>query len=139
MPRGGKCKAACLRRARGELMAGHTLFLDLDTWDLTLDSGGGIAVTSGAYGIAQNVANAVRLFTNDAYYDTERGIPHFIVDLGLMPMQAVVRNRWSTAARGVDGVASATSEVRSFDEGTRVLTGVISLETTDGETVDIEV
>ena len=27
-------------------------------------------------------ANRVRLFTNDAYYDPDRGIPHFVVDLG---------------------------------------------------------
>lgn len=120
-------------------MAGHTLLLDLDTWDLTLNTGGNIAVTSGAYGIAQNVSNAVRLFTNDAWYDTERGIPHFIVDLGLLPMQSVARNRWNKAALGVDGVAKATSEITGLDEDTRVLTGVISLTTDDGEEVDVTI
>ena len=53
---------------------GHTLTLDLNEWDLTLDSGGNIATSVGPYAIAQNVANAVRLFTNDAWYDPERGI-----------------------------------------------------------------
>ena len=45
---------------------GHTLLLS-DDWDLMLDSGGNIRTATGAYGIAQNVANRVRLFTNDAY------------------------------------------------------------------------
>ena len=45
---------------------GHTLMLDPDEWDLILDDGGQIVDTAGAYGIAQNVANAVRLFTDDA-------------------------------------------------------------------------
>ena len=47
---------------------GHTLLLS-DDWDLMLDSGGNIRTATGAYGIAQNVANRVRLFTNDAYYN----------------------------------------------------------------------
>ena len=51
--------------------------LDPDEWDLILDDGGQIVDTAGAYGIAQNVANAVRLFTDDAYYFRDRGIPHF--------------------------------------------------------------
>ena len=53
--------------------------LDPDEWDLILDDGGQIVDTSGAYGIAQNVANAVRLFTDDAYYFRDRGIPAFYV------------------------------------------------------------
>ena len=55
---------------------GHSLLLDVE-WDIQLDASGNIAVTTGDYAVAQNVSNAVRLFTNDAYYDPDRGIPHF--------------------------------------------------------------
>ena len=59
---------------------GHTLTLDAD-WDLQLDAAGNIMTSSGDYAVAQNVANAVRLFTDDAYYDADRGIPHFALTL----------------------------------------------------------
>ena len=114
---------------------GHTLTLDLDAWDLTLDAGGDIATSTGPYAIAQNVANAVRLFTDDAYYNPERGIPHFIVDLGLLPQESVVRSRVGEAAAGVDGVASADVEITGLEH--RVLTGNIQLTTTDGAIVDV--
>ena len=114
---------------------GHTLTLNLEDWDLTLDAGGNIATSSGPYAIAQNVANAVRLFTDDAYYDPERGIPHFIVDLGLLPQQSVVRSRVGAAARGVEGVAAAQVEALALEE--RVLTGNIRLTTTEGASADV--
>lgn len=114
---------------------GHSLTLDLDNWDLTLDTGGNIATTTGPYAIAQNVANAVRLFTNDAWYDPERGIPHFIVDLGFLPEQSVVCSRVGAAARGVEGVAAAQVEILGIEE--RVLTGNIQLTTSEGDTVDV--
>ena len=115
-------------------MAGHTLLLD-DNWDLTLDAGGGIAVTQGAYGVAQNVANAVRLFTDDAYYDPERGIPHFAIDLGVVPDLSVARNRIRRAALGVDGVADA--EVEITDVVDRTLGGNIALTIETGELMDV--
>ena len=87
-------------------MPGHTLLLDTDAWDLTLDSGGNIATGTGSYAIAQNVANAVRLFTNDAWYAPDEGIPHFMVELGTLPEQSVVRSRVTQAALGVDGVVA---------------------------------
>lgn len=117
------------------MLFGHTLTLDLDAWDLTLDSGGNIATSVGPYALAQNVANAVRLFTNDAWYDPERGIPHFIVDLGLLPQESVLRARVRQAALGVAGVASA--ELEQLGLADRVLSGNIRLTTTEGATADV--
>lgn len=114
---------------------GHTLALDLDRWDVTLDPGGNIATATGSYAIAQNVANAVRLFTNDAWYDPDRGIPHFLVDLGRMPEGGVFRSRVRAAALTVDGVADATAEMTGMEN--RTLRGTISLTTTEGEEVDV--
>lgn len=117
------------------MLFGHTPTLDLDAWDLTLDSGGNIAVSVGPYALAQNAANAVRLFTNDAYYDPERGIPHFLVDLGLLPQESVLRARVRQAALGVEGVTAAELENLGLQD--RVLTGNIRLTTTEGATVDV--
>ena len=44
-----------------------------DKWDIFLSPSGDIALTDGLYCDAQNVANAVRLFTNDAYLAQDKG------------------------------------------------------------------
>ena len=113
----------------------RTLTLDLEDWDLTLDAAGRIATSSGPYAIAQNVANAVRLFTNDAWYNPRRGIPHFTVDLSLMPTASVVRSRIRKAAMGVEGVAAANVEIFAYTD--RVLTGNIALTTNTGDQADV--
>lgn len=51
---------------------GRTLYLN-DKWDIFSDASGQIALVSGAYAIAQNAANAVRLFKNDAYLAQRAG------------------------------------------------------------------
>jgi len=112
----------------------HTLMLDAD-WDLTLNAGGGIATVSGPYAIAQNVANAVRLFTDDAFFDADKGIPHFSIELGHKPPYSILRTRILEAARGVEGVADATV---TFDRYERVLGGEILLTLTTGETASVE-
>ena len=112
----------------------HTLLLDAQ-WDLTVDAGGNIATVSDAYAIAQNVANAVRLFTDDAYFDRDRGIPHFQIELGHKPPYSILRTRILQAARAVQGVADATV---TFDRDERKLGGEILLTLADGTTANVE-
>lgn len=112
----------------------HTLLLDAQ-WDLTVDAGGNIASVTGPYAIAQNVANAVRLFTNDAYFDADKGIPHFQIELGHNPPYSILGTRILQAARAVDGVANATV---TFDRDERKLGGEILLTLTDGTTANVE-
>lgn len=128
---------------------GHTLTLDAD-WDLQLDAAGNIMTSSGDYAVAQNVANAVRLFTNDAYYDPDRGIPHFALTLGRKPVMSVFRAVVRRAALGVDGVRAAEvkdlalsqKDAQSPDGSSvtpRTLTGDIQLTMEDGETYGIDI
>ena len=128
---------------------GHSLLLDSD-WDIQLDASGNIAETSGDYAVAQNVANAVRLFTNDAYYDPDRGIPHFALTLGRKPALSVFRAVVRQAALGVDGVRAAEvkdlalsqKDAQSPDGSSvtpRTLTGDIQLTMEDGETYGIDI
>ena len=128
---------------------GHTLTLDAG-WDLQLDAAGNIMTSSGDYAVAQNVANAVRLFTNDAYYDPDRGIPHFALTLGRKPVMSVFRTVVRQAALGVDGVRAAEvkdlalsqKDAQSPDGSSvtpRTLTGDIQLTMEDGETYGIDI
>lgn len=112
----------------------RTLLLDTN-WDITLDAGGDIASVTGPYAIAQNVANAVRLFTDDAYFDRDRGIPHFQIELGHKPPYSILRTRILQAARAVEGVADATV---TFNRDERKLGGEILLTLTDGITANVE-
>ena len=121
--------------------------LDPDEWDLILDDGGQIVDTAGAYGIAQNVANAVRLFTDDAYYFRDRGIPHFTLDLGRKLNKRMICAEYESAAVGVDGVLSANLLDVTLAHGgvavtgeqltDRTLTGDLEIVTEDGEVVNV--
>ena len=126
---------------------GHSLLLDAE-WDIQLDASGNIAETSGDYAVAQNVSNAVRLFTDDAYYDPDRGIPHFAITLGRKPSMSIFRAVVRQAALGVDGVRAVdvkdiqlartdTSSPSGESITPRTLTGDIQLTMEDGETYGI--
>ena len=120
-------------------MANKRSFYLNDKWDLTLSPTGDIATTSGKYCDAQNVANATRLFTNDAYLRKQKGLPHFNLDLTVKPLLSEVRYEYKQAAEAVENIRSASVEITGIDEETRVLTGVISLETMDGENLNVEI
>lgn len=112
---------------------GKSLTLDAQ-WDLTLDAGGGIATSSGDYALAQNVANACRLFTDDAFYNPERGIPHFLTDLGVRFNESVARAELQSAALSVQGVLEAKAQNLGVDiqAGQREMTGDILIRTHTG-------
>lgn len=113
-------------------MTAHTLYLRPDSWDITLDSSGRIARSTQAYAIAQNVANAVRLFTGEAFFAMNEGIPHFDIELGkTRPALSVLRARMREAALNVDGVLDA--QITLDDVQDRKLTGEILLTVADGD------
>jgi hypothetical protein len=53
------------------------------------------------------VANACRLFSNELYYDTDKGIPYDVNTLGHWPPMSLVKAQMEAAARTVPGVVSA--------------------------------
>ena len=115
----------------------YTFRLNSD-WDLMLDDGGNIATARDGYAIAQNVANAVRLFTKDAYFDQDKGIPHFDIELGHLPPISMLRAEIIRAAKTVEGVASASVEFDDFNDD-RTLSGEITITTTDGEVANVAI
>lgn len=111
-------------------MNGHTLYLTPDNWDITLDSSGRLQTSAAAYAIAQNVANAVRLFTNEAFFAMDEGIPHFEIELGFTsPALSVLRARIREAALNVEGVLDAAVNLDGVRD--RKLTGEILLTVAD--------
>jgi len=113
-------------------MNGHTLYLTPDNWDITLDSSGRLQTSANAYAIAQNVANAVRLFTGEAFFAQDEGIPHFDIELGYTrPALSVLRARMREAALNVEGVLDA--QITLDDVQDRKLTGEILLTVADGD------
>jgi len=115
-------------------MTAHTLYLNPDSWDITLDSSGRIARSTQAYAIAQNVANAVRLFTGEAYFAQDEGIPHFEIELGYTrPALSVLRARIREAALNVEGVQDAQVNINTPVSSDRKLTGEILLTVADGD------
>ena len=119
-------------------MKKRSLYLKPDAWDITLNAAGSIATTDGIYCDAQNVANAVRLFTDDAYIAKAKGIPHFAIDLGQRPLVSVVRGRIRSAAVGVENIADADAADIAVTAETRELTGIIRALTDEGQALEIE-
>lgn len=113
---------------------GNTLELS-DAWDLQLDNNGNIKTVTDDYAVAQNVANAFRLFTDDAWYNPERGISHFLIELKKSPLLSVLKVRLKQAALNTAGVQDASISLLTA-EG-RDLTGIASLTLDNGEKLDV--
>lgn len=115
-----------------------TLLLNGD-WDLTLDKSGRIAVAEGAYATAQAVANECRLFTQDAYFEPDRGIPYYLIALGRKLSPSVLRARLRDAAYLVEDVEDVTDVVlESLDTETRKVTGEIKFTSKEGDNAAVE-
>ena len=120
-------------------MSDYTLSL-ADDWDLHITESGNLPTDTKAQGIAQNVANAVRLFTDDAYYFKNRGIPHFLIELRKTPRLNVLRSRIRRVALEVEGEVEGVkdAEVRLYGiDDSRNLNGIVLLTLTSGETATI--
>lgn len=113
----------------------RTLKLDRRTWDLTLNGVGHIELVDEEYATAQSVANESRLFTNDAYFIQDKGVPHFMIELGRrVSNMAVLHSYLRQAALRVYDVKNIKEiSVTGFDQSTRVLDGEITFTTKEGE------
>jgi hypothetical protein len=107
-----------------------------DNWDIGITSSGELATVSGPYCDAQNVANAIRLFTNDAYLNTQKGVPHFNLDLGVEPSMSAVRSVYRKTARAVDNIRNVN--VNNIFRKQRSIAGFLTVENETGTTINIE-
>ena len=109
-----------------------TLYLSPATWDLCVDANGNIAVASGPYALAQDVASAVRCFLGELYYDTTQGVPYWQEILGKYPPLSLVKAKIEAAALTVPNVVSATCYIASFTN--RTIKGQITITDNLGNT-----
>lgn len=92
----------------------QTFLLDLDNWDLVLDSNGNWAIASPPYAVAQDVSSAIKTFKGEVYYDDTLGVDYGEI-LGEQPSLNIVTSDMETAALVVPGVVTATCTVSSFE------------------------
>jgi len=93
-----------------------TLFLLPDTWDLTLDVSGNIAVATSTYQQAQDIASACRVFLKDMYYRQDEGIPYLEEVLGQAGFPLSLYKMYlEDAALSIDGVISAQAILNTND------------------------
>lgn len=109
-----------------------TLLLDPAEWDLVLDASGNIAVASEPYAIAQDVASACQLFSDELWYDSSKGVPYWEGILGEQPSPAFFNAQIEAAAKTVPGVTDAKSFITDFSS--RVLSGQIQVTDYNGTT-----
>lgn len=120
-------------------MANQRSLLLNGAWDITLDKNGNLATTEGTYCDAQNVANAIRLFTNDAILAQNDGVPHFQIDLGHTPAMSEVRSWYRKKAMGVENIKSASVDIDGIDKATRALTGKVTCINESNEQITVEI
>lgn len=113
-----------------------TALLDPNAWDLQLTPEGNILLISGNLAIAQNLANEIRLWTNDAYFQQKNGInwkeAQLAKSLDTTVLSQVIREA-GNRTQGVQSVDSVT--VTEFDEENRILHGEITITTELQETL----
>lgn len=115
----------------------QTLLLDTGQWDLITDENGNIALASEPYAIAQDVASAIRLFDQELWYDTTKGIPYFNQILGQLPPASLIKQYFSDAAMTVPNVVS-TNVILGTIKG-RTLTGQVQFTDNLGNTQNVSI
>lgn len=126
-------------------MAYDTLLLDPETWDLTLDKAGNIALASSkytedpflaeAYGQAQDAASQIRLFQGELIYDTSQGVPYWQEILGYLPSVPLMKAKFQQAALLVPGVVKAQVVITSVRN--RLVTGQVQITNENGRSATV--
>lgn len=84
------------------------------------------------YALAQDVASAVRTFSDEVWYDGAQGIPYFEQVLGYLPPISLLKQLIVNRALTVSGVVSAQCVISSFNTVTRDLVGQIQFVDENG-------
>lgn len=108
-----------------------TLLLDINTWDLVVDTSGNIAVAGEPYSQAQDAASAIRLFLGELYADTTRGVPYENI-LAQAPNFPLLKSYMVDAAMTVTGVVAAVCFISSIVG--RKVSGQVTITNENGQT-----
>lgn len=108
-----------------------TMLLGRDTWDLSLDASGNIAVATEPYSLAQDAASAMRTFKGECYWNTAVGVPYLSQILARRPPLALLKQYLIDAALTVPGVVSAQVFITGLTD--RALTGQVQVVASNGQ------
>jgi hypothetical protein len=100
------------------------------SWDLQLNKEGNISTVTGPLSIAQNFANELRLWTNDAFYQIENGIDWKEVQLAKTLDSGVLIQIIKETGLRTAGVKTVDNvEIQEVDTENRILHGNITFTT----------
>lgn len=111
-------------------MITKSFMLETDSWDISLDSFGNIAITDNPYAVAQDVACACLTFLGESWYDTSLGIPYYQRILGHWPGTQLINTKMQTEALKLPYVQSAACTV-TIGKGDRKCAGVMTITDTN--------
>lgn len=109
-----------------------SLLLDADSWDLTLDASGNIAVADDPYATAQDVACAIRTVLGEVWFNVSLGIDYFGLIFGKTPSLALLKTSITQQALTVPSVTTAKCFITGFLN--RTITGQVQVTTTASPT-----
>ncbi|WP_271838576.1 hypothetical protein [Commensalibacter communis] len=108
-----------------------------DDWDIYVDGTGQLAVTpSGEYNVAQMVANEVKLFLGEGWYDRSQGLPHFAITFSANPNLPLIQTLILDHVNDVEGVVE--SDMDFYVDNERTMRGVIIASTSNGKLVNVQ-
>lgn len=113
-----------------------SLLLDRTTWDLIVDADRNLAICSGPYSVAQDVACATRTFEGELIFNLGLGIPYFETILGHTPPLQLIQARITKEALTVPNVTAARTIISDSDNGN--ISGEIQIIDTEGQEAGIE-
>lgn len=108
-----------------------TIFGDLSTDDIVLDSTGDIAIATDGYALAQDAASEIQTFLGECYYNSKIGIPYFQNIVNGMPSLAYLKLQFTSAALRVPGVVASKCFITSVTG--RVVHGQVQITDIKGK------
>lgn len=115
----------------------RTCLLDLDAWDWVLDVNGDLAIASGAYAVAQDVASRLGCVQGECITDAAAGLALFDLVTATPPPTQFIGALMEEQAMSVPGVSSAQAQDVQISGG--VLSGRVIITTDDDTTLSVSV
>lgn len=113
-------------------MKTKSFLLDVESWDLTLDEKGNIAITQNPYAVAQDVACSCKTELGECFYNKALGIPYFDKVFKRQAGINFVQSKLQTEAQKLPYVAQAQCTLTP-NKITRTTDGFISIIDTNNE------
>lgn len=127
------------------MISHSTWLLSWNSEDTCLDAAGNIAVATGPYAVAQDVATQLSTFLGECWYDTSQGVPYWQQIFGgkqnpsgALPPASLIASLLEAQALLVPDVATATCTIAGIDSDRSVI-GQMLITLTDDTTFEFPI